>query len=233
MNIQSLVNEIRGYVNEPNTIASEDRLFDDTEIIGYIKRSINDLCIDSDINYYIYELTVTSISVLDYSFTDISGNTNIRMLDTSFILYHSLSWGDDEYCPLLKTTPLDYYNLKNTSTTYITSTIYGDTIRLNIAPQVGDKIVVAGRWSKPEVDSLTNDYPLNAICEDASVKYATAMCLYKAEKYEAGDRWLLQYKDRKSNLVEKSAKLIRSNANRAMSPIKTTTGYNGEVRVTA
>lgn len=59
--ISSLITEIRANVSENSD--TEEKFYENSEIINYIQRSINDICIDTDTNYFIYSLDVTGSSV--------------------------------------------------------------------------------------------------------------------------------------------------------------------------
>lgn len=95
--VSSLIAEVRANVSEPSTV--DEQFYDDDELLNYLNRSINDLCIDTDVNYSVYAYTIAGSSVGTVtSMTVGSVTTNIYLanhgLTTSDVIYVSGIVGD-------------------------------------------------------------------------------------------------------------------------------------------
>lgn len=281
--VANLITEIRANLNEDSTVV--ETFYSNSELIAYIKRSINDICIDTDSNYYIYQLDITgstvgtatslnasstinityadhglvtrdtvylsgvtsgTISALindnyyevtrvdddnftlavdgeaytwgagpvitkmptDYAFTSISASSTIPLVDLRFMAYRAADWDEWLYDDLPKTTPKAGVSFSTPSQRRQSCTVYNDTIYLAKGPEIDDKILVAGRWLKTPITTSGDTYPLGAIEEDASIKYATSMGWLKKNKIETGRAWQALYQERKTDIQQKTAKKI-------------------------
>lgn len=86
--IADIITEVRANLNEDSTVT--ESFYTDAELINYIKRSINDLCIDTDTNYAIYELAITGSSVGSASIT---ASTTLNF----YVATHGLNTRDKIY----------------------------------------------------------------------------------------------------------------------------------------
>ena len=108
--IANLITEIRANLNEDSTVA--EQFYTNEELINYTKRSINDLCIDTDTNYFIYSLDVTGSSVGTATSLNASTTINITLTDHGLVtrdtVYLSGTTGtvssiiDDKYWEITK-----------------------------------------------------------------------------------------------------------------------------------
>ena len=101
--ISELITEIRNALNEPSTTPSQ--FYTDSEIQKYLQRSINDLCIETDVNYRIYDYIVPS-SLIGTITTASAGATTRLTLDIT----HSYVAGDYVYVDGADNTMGDFLN---------------------------------------------------------------------------------------------------------------------------
>lgn len=207
----TLITEIRGYLRD-GTDNSGSYMVSDSEILGYINRSIDELCLDTDINIRTYEKTYNAAAIAALSsssvipFTNITGGTESYLFELKGVW--RLNAGTDNYnwCDLRTTDALENALLGSEST-LIAAEVYDDSLYLNIAIPTDTVLRITGRWKKTTLTATTDTYPLNVAAESATVAYAVAMGFYKKSQFEAGDRWILQWQDRKN----KVANLIKKN----------------------
>jgi len=101
--ISEMVTEIRDALNEPSSTPS--LFYSDSEIRKYIQRSINELCIETDINYRIYNYVVPS-SLIGTITTATAGATTQLTLDIT----HTYAANDWVYITGADNTMGDYLN---------------------------------------------------------------------------------------------------------------------------
>ena len=158
----------------------------------------------------------------NYPFASISGDTAIQLLDLKFIIYRSVDWQETLYDDLSRVSLEDQKSTINNDFQRMTSIIYNDSIYLNKSPKIDDTIIVQGRWSKTQVSATGDTYPLGIMCEDASVKYATALGFYKkgGTRIESGDRWMAMYRARKEDIAKKSKRMVQITLPMALTSFK-------------
>jgi len=109
--ISDLITEIRTNIDEPTSIT--EKFFSDAEIINYVKRSINDICIDTDSNYNVYNLTVTGSTVGTITSINCSTTINITLAN------HGLVTRDAVYISGITGTVSSILDTKYFETTYV------------------------------------------------------------------------------------------------------------------
>ena len=192
----ALITEIRALLNDTTTNPIPH--LEDSTILQFLQRSVNDLCIETDINYRAYQYTHVGADITSISFTDITGGAEIALYNLKEL---SIKQKADGYIRVLKR--VNFTNKERIKDNYtdnvIACHIYDNTIYFNGNIKADDIILITGRWRKPDL-TISGNYPLDSMAEDCSVKYATSTGYYTQSKVNLGDIWFKQYAYRKQQI---------------------------------
>jgi len=225
--VSSLIAEIRDLLSEPTNLnPGKPVFFQDASIISYINRAIDDLCIETDVNYRVYEYSVLAAAD-EYTFVALTGSVESDLLDLTWLDYYSVDDATDNWNSLLRVNPRDNKNVSTGDTgVLLNCIIYDDTIYLNRDTAIGDKFLIGGRWKKTTLTATSDTFPLDAMSEDAVIKFATSMGNYKQHNDSLGDKWLLLYEARKKQIQTKMGKLVAAKDPMTIAIHKTSSSIN-------
>ena len=204
--IQNLIDEVRGYVNEPSTVSPG--FYDNTELLNYFKRNVYDLCVDTDVNYKQYVYTAAGAET-SLTIPQITGSAETRILALDFLLIKQA--GDSYYRDLKKVAPDTRYNSTSSTTTNVNCQFFGDKLYFNQALTATDSIIIAGRFLNTSVTDVTSTYPFDLMCEEVSINKATSISFLKAEKLEVAKAWMDMHIEKKKQVKDYYAKLVLFN----------------------
>lgn len=215
-----LITEVRNALNDPSS--SPAPLLTDANILQNMQRAVNDLCIETEVNYRAYEYTHTGASSTSIAILDLTGNT-----ETALYKLKELSIKEENNNTFRRLNRVNYTD-KNIITDLgennVTAChIYDNTLYLNSAIEVDDIILVSGRWKKADL-TLNGTFPLDTMCEDAVVRYAIAMGYLNMTKKDAYAVWYPMYLERKKTVEDYYADLIKAKQPSAVSVHKRSNG---------
>jgi len=192
----NLILETRALLNDTTTNPIPH--LEDSTILQFLQRSVNDLCIETDINYRAYQYTHSGADITSISFINLTGGAEIALYSLKELSIKQVS---DGYIRVLKR--VNYTNNErikdNDNDRVIACHIYDNTVYFNVKVKDGDIILISGRWRKPDL-TLGGSYPLDSMAEDCSVKYSTSTGYYTQTKVNLGDIWFKQYAYRKQQI---------------------------------
>jgi len=198
-----MIGRVRGFLSEPSTI--DQKFFSDEEIIDYLQMGINELCLETDVNYRIYNFTNT-VAGTEFTFPALTGGIEEYLFELKFLLVRDQDWQENIFNDLLRVNPKTNQSSVSAENRAFTCTIYDSTIHLNKTLKVDDEIIIAARWKKADI-TASGDFPLDVIAEDACVKYATHLGFNKKVKIETANNWFALWNARK----EKIEKVFKKN----------------------
>jgi hypothetical protein len=220
----SLIQEIRNALNDPSTSSAPH--FSDATILQNMQRAVNDLCIETEVNYRAYEYTHSGADDDSFTFLELTGNTETALYklkelsikeenNTTFRLLNRVSFTDKNIVTDIGANQVSACH------------IFDNTIYLNTALEANDKILITGRWKKPDL-TLGGTFPLDTMCEDAVVRYAIAMGYLNMTKQDAYGVWYQLYLERKETVKSYYNDLIKAKQPSAVSVHKRTNnlGYD-------
>ena len=207
-----IITEVRGYIRD-STDSSGNNMFTTSELLGYLNRSIDNLCYETDINYRPYEYLANTSLLTDDSVVPIltlTGSVESELYDLDLISYRNVGETDTAVRDLrvvnqkgLKTNTLDTWN-KCVSIyddkLHFSNDLVGDGTEAN-----SDLIIISGKWKKTSLTSESSTYPFGSACEYASVAYMVCFGMYKKNQMEAGDRWMQVFLDRKKKIDDNTS----------------------------
>ena len=215
-----LITEVRNALNDPST--SPSPLLTDANILQNMQRAVNDLCIETEVNYRAYEYTHSGVSTGDVTFIELTGNT-----ETALYQLKELSIKEVNNTTFRRINRVNYTDknvITDISINNVTAChIFDNTIYLNASLEADDKILITGRWKKPDL-TLGGTFPLDTMCEDAVVRYAIAMGYLNMTKKDAYAVWYPMYLERKETVKSYYADLIKAKQPSAVSVHKQSNG---------
>ena len=216
----ALITEIRNALNDPSSSPAPH--FEDDTILQYMQRAVNDLCIETDVNYRAYEYTHSGADTSSLTFLTLTGNA-----ETALYKLKELSVKEENNNTYRQLNRVNYTD-KNIvtdlqATQVIACHIFDGTIYTNTDIEANDKILITARWKKPDL-TLGGTFPLDTMCEDAVVRYAIAMGYLNMTKQDAYSVWYPLYLERKKTVLDYYADLIKSKQPGAVSVHKQSNG---------
>lgn len=200
----TLINEARGYLRD-GTDNSGSSLFSNDEFLGYLNRSIDNLCYETDINYRPYEYIVNTSNLTSANqvpILTITGGVESELFDLDLLSYRN-SGETETAIRDLRVVNQKGLHMNSTNSFLKVVSIYDDILHFNVdlvgngTSATSDLIIVSGKWKKASLTQTNNTYPLGAACEYASVAYMVTFGLYKKSQMDAGDRWFQVFESRK------------------------------------
>jgi hypothetical protein len=208
-----LVTEVRNLLNDPSTSAAP--FFTDATILQNLQRAVNDLCIETNVNYRAYEYTHSGASTTDVTFLELTGNAETALYQLKELSVKQVN--DVTYRQLNRVSFTDKNITTDLASVNVTAChIFDNTIYTNQGIEADDKILITGNWKKPNL-SLNATFPLDTICEDAVVRYAVAMGYLNMTKQDAYGVWYQLYLERKSTVKKYYDDLIKAKQPSAVS----------------
>lgn len=200
-----LITEVRNLLNDP--ISSPAPYFQDETILQYIQRATDDLCIETDCNYRAYSYTAVA-SATSATFVTLTGSAENKLFRLTDLSVKASS--DTTYREIKRVAYTSNLQISDNNDSDIISVhIYDDTIYPNAKINIGDTILISGRWKKADLVN-PGTFPLDSMAEDAVVKYATAMGFFTMTKMEVGQIWFTLYEQRKEVIKKYYENLIKS-----------------------
>lgn len=193
-----LINKIRPMINERFQLENGGSMFLDEDIKGWIESSIIELCSDTMVNYELYEYEVPE-EITQLSFDLIHGGTEDSIAQRLFSGY--IESDKTDVMELEIVNALAKYRQKDVLTASITK----NKFNFNRKVKPGSVIIVAGKWI-PVIDGV--NYPLNRMCEDATIQYCLRNGYLKREKAELAANFHGLFTDRKRKIEEISNKEV-------------------------
>lgn len=210
----SLIQKISRYLYEPEASGMPQLITQDM-VIDFYNMAINELCLDTDINYrqYIYTEATTSKPTTK-TFVEITGSAETHLFSLSELLVKEEN--EDYYRQLWRTNMEDKLNIQEDATGWVNAVnIYDDSIKFSKGLEENDKIAISGRWKKAE-QTASGNFPLHPMAESAVVYFAVANGFYVKGSIPTGDKWLAMYLNRKEGIQQFFQKLVKSNAPHAI-----------------
>jgi hypothetical protein len=211
-----LVTEIRALIND--TTDNPIPHLDDVNILSFMQRAVNELCIESDVNYRAYAYTHSGLPISSISFIDLTGGVEEDLYKLNELSIKTIT--EDYFKPLKRVNYTKNEVIKDFDSDNVYSChIYNKTIYFNSNINAGDIILITARWKKPNL-VLGNDFPLDSISEDCVIKYSSAIGYFTMNKLDLGNIWFAQYTYRKDQIVKYYKELINEKDPSAVSVIK-------------
>lgn len=207
-----LITEARGYLRDGSD-NSGSQLFSDTELLGYLNRSIDNLCYETDLNYRPYEYIVNTsalTNVRQIPILTLTASAESELYDLDLTSYRNAGETETAIRDLrvvnqkgLKVNSLDTWGK--------VVSIYDDILHFS-CDLVGDGtdansdlVLLSGTWKKATLTTTAATYPFGSACEYASIAYMVTFGMYKKGQMEAGDRWMQVFENRKKKIDDNTS----------------------------
>lgn len=211
-----LVTEIRALINDTNDNPIPH--LKDSNILSFMQRAVNELCIESDVNYRVYAYTHSGLPISSISFIDLTGGVEEDLYKLNELSIKTIT--EDYFKPLKRVNYTKNEVIKDFDSDNVYSChIYNKTIYFNSNINAGDIILITARWKKPNL-VLGNNFPLDSMSEDCIIKYSSAIAYFTMNKIDLGNIWFAQFTYRKDQIAKYYKELINEKDPSAVSVIK-------------
>lgn len=225
-----LVKKIQRYLYEP-TDSNSPQLITEEMVLDFYNMAIDELCLETDINFRQYLYTEATISEPESkTFSELTNNVETHLFSITELLIKEKQ--EEYYRELYKTNMEDKLNIQENATDWIVGVnIYDDSIKLTKGLDSGDTIAISGRWKKA-IQTTSGNFPLHPMGESAVLYFAVANGCYVKGDITTGDKWFSLFVNRKGIIKNTFDKLVKANAPHAVraipmenQPMKTYGGF--------
>ena len=131
----ALITEVRNALNDPST--SPSPLLTDANILQNMQRAVNDLCIETEVNYRAYEYTHSGASTGDVTFIELTGSAETALYQLKELSVKEVN--DTTFRRINRVNYTDKNVIADISINNITAChIFDNTIYLNVNIEADD-----------------------------------------------------------------------------------------------